>query len=94
MENVFHRCIETAENSPFNKLKSDTRTSNIFLWQNNLLKFYLENNIDKAIDYGHELNDEIGELLTPEESQDLKFSVATAHSLKCDDLDLAVDLYN
>ena len=60
MESIFQRCIETSENSPFNQLKQDTRTSNVFVWQNNLLKFYLENNIDKAIDYGHELKDEIG----------------------------------
>ena len=72
----------------------DTRTSNVFVWQNNLLKFYLENNIDKAIDFGHELRDDIGGHLQPAERQDLDFSLATAHSLKCEDLDMAIKLYN
>lgn len=67
---------------------------NIFLWQNNLLKFYLENNIEKAIEYGQELQDEIGDILLDVSQQDLKFSIATAHSLKCDDLDNAIKLYD
>ena len=59
-----------------------------------MLKFYLDNNIDKAIDYGHELIDDLGAMLPEITQQDLKFTVATAHSLKCDDLDGAIDLYN
>ena len=71
MEAVFVKCIENSENSPLIKgLKSDnhSRVSSIFTWQNNLLKFYLENNIDKAIDYGGELIEEVGPLL-PSHSQ-------------------------
>ena len=96
MEAVFVKCIENSENSPLIKgLKSDnhSRVSSIFTWQNNLLKFYLENNIDKAIDYGGELIEEVGPLLPSHSQQDLHFSVGTAMSLKCQDLEGAIDLY-
>ena len=45
--------------------KSDdtTRVSNIFTWQNNLLKFYLEHDVGKADEYAQELVDEIGPIL-------------------------------
>lgn len=59
-----------------------------------MLKFYLETNIDKAIEYGYELKDEVGHMLLEPSQQDLKFSIATAHSLKCDDLGAAIELYN
>ena len=64
------------------------------MWENNLLKFYLEYHIDQAIEYGHGLIDNLGEMLPEPQKQDLNFSVATAHSLKCDDLEMAMKLYN
>ena len=54
----------------------------------------MENNIDRAIEYGQELKGEVGENLPASAKQDLEFTVATAHSLKSEDLDLAIDLYN
>ena len=29
--------------------------SKLFMWQNNLLKFYLDYNVDQACDYGNDL---------------------------------------
>lgn len=46
-----------------------------------MLKFYLENDVPKAVEYGTELLDDIGNLLQEPSHQDLRFSVATAHSL-------------
>ena len=54
------------------------------MWQNNLLKFYLENDIDKAISYGSELTEETGQILPQGDQDDLKFSIATAYALKGD----------
>jgi|DEB0MinimDraft_12_1074336.scaffolds.fasta_scaffold238861_1 hypothetical protein len=51
-----------------------------------MLKFYLEHDVEKAVDFGHDLIDEVGPLLAEPSAQDLKFSVATALSLKCDGL--------
>lgn len=52
------------------------------MWQNNLLKFYIENDIEKAISYGTELIEEVSQILPKEDQDDLKFSVATSHALK------------
>lgn len=41
------------------------------MWQNNLLKFYMENDIKKAIDYSKELMDEHGEILSAKDKCDL-----------------------
>ena len=41
------------------------------MWQNNLLKFYMENDIKKAIDYSKELIEEHGEILMPKDKCDL-----------------------
>jgi hypothetical protein len=94
VEETFHKCIDVAENGPLRKGGDKTRIRNIFTWQNNVLKFYLDNNIDKAIDYGNELLDQVGPILDAPELQDLQFSLGTAHSLKCDDLDQALVLYD
>ena len=32
--------------------KSNARVEKVFAWQNNLLKFYLEKDVGKAVDYG------------------------------------------
>jgi tetratricopeptide (TPR) repeat protein len=94
VEETFQECITIAENSKINSLvKPESRTQNVFVWQNNLLKFYLEHNISKAIDFGNELIEDIAPILPEISQQDLKFSVATAHSLICSDLDTAISLY-
>ena len=54
------------------------------MWQNNLLKFYMEHDIQKAISYGQELTQEIGPILPLEDQNDLKFSIATSHALHGD----------
>ena len=46
------------------------------MWQNNLLKYYMEYDIDKACDYGEDLMTEPG--LSSKDSQDLKFSLAVS----------------
>jgi hypothetical protein len=33
------------------------------MWQNNLLKYYLENDLEKAVEYGEELIEERANLL-------------------------------
>mmetsp|Transcript_24331 Transcript_24331/g.37647 ORF Transcript_24331/g.37647 Transcript_24331/m.37647 type:complete len:215 (-) Transcript_24331:485-1129(-) len=63
------------------------------MWQNNLLKFYLEHEIFKAVEFGTELVDDVAPLLPNHMAQDLKMSVGTAHSLLCSDLDQAVKLF-
>lgn len=35
------------------------QTANVFMWQNNLLKFYMEHDIDKAIAFGGELTEDL-----------------------------------
>ena len=54
------------------------------MWQNNLLKFYMEHDIDKAVSYGRELTDEFAQILPQAEQDDLKFSLATSHALRGD----------
>ena len=105
VEKTFKECIKIAENSPQNliqmvdaksskPLDADSRADQVFIWQNNLLKFYLENDIEKATDFGTELIDDIGDIISPEMRTDLKMTVGTAHSLLCDDLDEAIKLFN
>lgn len=66
------------------------------MWQNNLLKYYLENDLERAVEFGEELIEERGNILQIDQQQDLNFSVATALSLRLYDLsdfDRAVELY-
>lgn len=53
----------------------------------------MENNVDKAIDYGTELYDEVVPLLDQINGNEMRFSLATAHSLKCEEIDTAIGLY-
>ena len=48
------------------------------MWQNNLLKFYIENDIDKACDYGSDLIHDYQEILPNNDLVDLKFSLAVS----------------
>jgi len=41
------------------------------MWQNNLLKFYMENDIVKAIEYAKELKEEHGSILRKNDLCDL-----------------------
>lgn len=54
------------------------------MWQNNLLKFYMEHDIEQALVYGRELSEEVGQILPLADQNDLKFSIATSHALKGD----------
>ena len=60
VEETFKRCVEVAENAQVPLNPQLDQTSNVFMWQNNLLKFYLEHDIDRAISYGGELTEETG----------------------------------
>ena len=68
--------------------------SNVFMWQNNLLKFYLEFDVERAMDYGQDIIGDVGPKLPSANQQDLYFTVGTAYSLECEDIDTAIDLYN
>lgn len=54
------------------------------MWQNNLLKFYMENDVERAIEYSKELIDEHGSILPEKDQTDLKFSLATSIILQGD----------
>jgi hypothetical protein len=45
------------------------------MWQNNMLKYYLEKDIDKACDYGEDLLTDFQDLLTLDDLLDLKFTL-------------------
>lgn len=102
VEETFQKCIETSKNSPFNKVLAKKGTkeaeqqmlSNVFMWQNNLLKFFLEFDVERAIDYGQDVISDVGPKLPSLNQQDLYFSVGTAYSLECEEIDTAIDLYN
>ena len=57
------------------------------MWQNNLLKFYLEHDIAKAKDFSSELIHDLGNILPENDVCDLKFSLATAFALEGQDID-------
>ena len=47
MEAIWRKCVETAEKMyPQHKGTKPADVSKLFLWQNNLLKFYLDYNVD------------------------------------------------
>ena len=52
------------------------------MWQNNLLKFYLEYNVDQACDYGSELFSDLNDRLPIADLADLQFTLATGMALK------------
>ena len=59
------------------------------MWQNNLLKFYLEHDIAKAADLSKELIADLGNILPEPDVGDLKFSLATAQALEGTDIESA-----
>ena len=89
VEKSFKNCIEVAEKTrtPLNP-KLD-QTQNIFMWQNNLLKFYLEHDVEKAIEYSTELMYEMGNILPKTDVTDIMFSQATAYALQGLDISAA-----
>ena len=65
------------------------------MWQNNLLKFYMEHDINKAISLCKEIMDDHGSILEPKDLCDLQFSLATSYVLEgsLEYLDPAKNLY-
>jgi hypothetical protein len=63
------------------------------MWQNNLLKFYLEYNVDQACDYGNDLLSDLQDRLPSQDLSDLLFSLATALSLQGSHLTDAESLF-
>ena len=57
------------------------------MWQNNLLKFYLEHDVAKAIEFSKELIDELGNILPQSDVADVKFSLATAYAMEGKDVE-------
>ena len=64
------------------------------MWQNNLLKFYLEYNVDQACDYGNDLLSDLQERLPSQDLSDLYFSLATALALQGSQLTEAESMFN
>lgn len=58
--------MEIADKSTVSLDPKLDQVQNRFMWQNNLLKFYLEHKIDDAIDYCDELIEEVGSILPAE----------------------------
>jgi hypothetical protein len=69
--------------------KDNDQTNNTFIWQNNLIKFYLTHDLDKAIDYSTEILDEQGQILSKDNLYELKFNLATAYNLRGDEQELS-----
>ena len=63
VEETFKKCIDVAENAKVPLNTTIDQTQNVFMWQNNLLKFYMEHDIEKAISYGSELSLETAQIL-------------------------------
>jgi hypothetical protein len=78
VEETFKKSIEVAEKSKSLLFKDLDQTQTVFMWQNNLLKFYMENDVERAIDYSKELIDECSDILPEKDQTDLKFSLATS----------------
>ena len=93
VEDTFKKCIDCAEQSKVSLDPKLDQTQNVFMWQNNLLKFYLEHDIAKAKDFSMELLDDLGNILPQPDVVDLKFSLATAHALEGQDIDAAQKYY-
>ena len=72
VEETFKRCVETAEKiyQPHKGTKPED-VAKLFMWQNNLLKFYLEYNVDQACDYGNDLLSELSDRLSSKDLADL-----------------------
>ena len=54
------------------------------MWQNNLLKFYIEHDVPKAIEYARQLIEEVAHQLPANDRAELKFSLATSMILEGD----------
>ena len=63
VEESFKKCIEVAEKTRTPQNPKLDQTQNVFMWQNNLLKFYLEHDVDKAIEYSKELMEDMANIL-------------------------------
>ena len=81
VEEVFKKCVSVAENVKTSLNKEYDQTTNAFMWQNNLLKFYLQHDMDKAVSYAAELQEEVGHLLQVADKSDLDFSMGTSLAL-------------
>lgn len=51
VEETFQKCVTVAENVKMPLSNSQSQTTSTFMWQNNLLKFYLQHDIQKATQY-------------------------------------------
>jgi hypothetical protein len=72
VENTFRRCVETAEKIyQIHKGAKPEDITKLFMWQNNLLKFYMEYNVDQACDYGNDLLSDLQERLSVQDLTDL-----------------------
>ena len=73
VEDTFNKCLDIS-----GKIYPRRREDAVkrFIWENNLMKFYMEYNVDKACDFGHDLLHDLQEILPAQEANDLKFSLA------------------
>ena len=95
-EDTMKKQIRIVQQHP-NLIRGKTPAENIFLWQNQLLQFYMNNNnIDKAEEYGCKLLWDTGTLLQGKYLQDLQYQVGNAFALKEgteEDVDNSIMLY-
>lgn len=71
VEDTFQKSIKVAEKTTERLHKNMDQTQAVFMWQNNLLKFYMENDVKRAIDYSKELMEEHGTILGAKDMCDL-----------------------
>ena len=66
---------------PVNEESSEEAFATLFRWQNTLLRFYLDTDVDKAFEYGRQLLKDLDGCLPDQNLCDLFFSIATGFSL-------------
>ena len=67
---------------PVNEGSSEEAFATLFRWQNTLLRFYLDTDVDKAFEYGIQLLNDLDGCLPDQNLCDLACSTATAMSLR------------
>jgi hypothetical protein len=70
--------VETAKTSFNPKLDKNAM---VWLWQDNLLRFYIHNKIDRAIDYATEIYEDPNTELSDHNKSALLFNLGTSYAL-------------
>jgi len=94
VEKSFVQCVDIAVKGKYKNEAEKLKA--IFLWQINLVRFYFQNDLEKAIDLLETIIEEQGMSLDNQSMSDVKFNLATAITLRGDEDDLktVVRLFN